>query len=207
MTVGDFSPLTLLHQQLALERKGVDGAGRLYRLPGENPDDMAPLLAARLVDGRYVTYFRDDVPETVIAGLRTLTAEQLYHDHTQVLGILGASGSAWCGSTYFFSRIPLPEEHPLVVQRDNKFGVEVDGLTAAEAWSSRSTDFAAELAVETLPAFRRRGYGRQVCAAWASDQLAAGRVAFYSHSLENLASAALARSLGVEHIFDIVAYG
>ena len=206
MTEGDFSPLALLHQQLALERKGVDSSGRLFRLPGENPDDMPRVLAARLADGSYVAYLRDDLPETVMAEFRALTPEQLYHEHAQVLGILGASGPAWRGRTCFFSESPRPEEYPLAVQRDGTFVVEVDGVAAAEAWSSRSTDFAAELAVETRPEFQRRGYGRQVCAAWASHQLAAGRIAFYSHNVENTASAALARSLRVQHFMDNVNY-
>jgi len=82
----------------------------------------------------------------------------------------------------------------------------VDGLVVSEAWSSRRTDVAAELAVETLLEYRQRGYARQVCAAWASHQLTLGRTAFYSHDLENTASAALARSLGVRHFMDNVSY-
>jgi GNAT superfamily N-acetyltransferase len=206
MTEGDFSPLTLLHQQLALERKGVDSSGRLFRLPGENPDDMPGVLAARLADGCYVAYFRDDLTENVMAELHALTPEQLFHEQAQVMAILGVSDPAWCGRTYFFSESLPAEEYPLAVKRNGKFVVEVDGVAASEAWSSRSTDFAAELAVETRPEFQRRGYGRQVCAAWASHQLAAGRIAFYSHDVRNTASAALARSLSVQFFMDNVNY-
>jgi hypothetical protein len=44
---------------------------------------------------------------------------------------------------------------------------------------------------------RRRGYARQVVAAWATYVLGEGKVAFYSHEAGNVASEALARSLGV----------
>jgi predicted GNAT family acetyltransferase len=84
--------------------------------------------------------------------------------------------------------------------------VDIEGLAAAEAWSARSTDESAELAVETRPEYQRRGYGRQVCAAWANDQLDTGRIAFFSHAVENVASAALAKSLGVRHFMDNVNY-
>jgi hypothetical protein len=206
MNVGDSSPLGLLHTQLALERKGVDDAGKLFRLPGDNPDEIGRLLTARLSNGSYLAYFRDDVPDPVIEALRALTPEQLYHEQHRVLGILEATGPAGCFRSYFFSDSPRPEEYALAEERDGKFVVEVDGVAASEAWSSRSTEFAAELAVETRPEFRQRGYGRHVCAAWASHQLVVGRIAFYSHHAENMASAALAKSLGVKHLFDIVVY-
>jgi GNAT superfamily N-acetyltransferase len=202
----EVDPLSLLYEQLALERKGVDSSGRLFRLPGDNPDDMGRVLTVRLADGRYVAYFRDDLPDTLVAALSTFTTEQLYQEQDRVLGILGATRSVGSFLTYFFSESPRQEDHALVIEREDRFFVEVDGVVTSEAWSSRSTDFAAELAVETRPEFRRRGYGRQVCAAWANRQLRAGRTAFYSHNAENVASAALARSLGVQHVFDIVSY-
>ena len=46
MTEGDFSPLALLHQQLALECKGVDSSGRLFRLPGEDPEELPLVFSA-----------------------------------------------------------------------------------------------------------------------------------------------------------------
>jgi len=86
------SPLELFHQQLALERKGVDSAGLLFRIPGDNPDEMGRVLTARLADGEYVAYLRDDLPESVIDALRTLTPQQLHYEHSRVLRILGAEG-------------------------------------------------------------------------------------------------------------------
>jgi predicted GNAT family acetyltransferase len=191
---------------LALELKGVDSSGTLFRLPGENPDDIGLVQSIHLSDGRYVAYLRDDLPEDVATALRALTPEQLHREQARVRDILGATGSGGRWRTYFFSASPRQEDYALAIQRDDRFVVEVYGVVASEAWSSRSTDLAAELAVETRPELRRRGYGRQVSAAWASHQLAAGRIAFYSHAVENAASAALAQSLGVMHLYDIVGY-
>ena len=202
----DSLPLELLHQQLTLERKGVDASGRLFRLPGDNPDEMPSVLAARLAGGMYVAYCRDDLSESATTQLRGLTPEQTYLEDARVQNIVGASGPAWRGATYVFVERPQRHEYTLVVQREGRFVVEIQGVAAAEASSSRSTEPAAELAVETRPEFQRRGFGRQVSAAWANHQLVAGRVAFYSHDVTNIASAALARSLGVRHVFDIVGY-
>ena len=58
-------------------------------------------------------------------------------------------------------------------------------------------NLAAELALEVLPEYRRRGYGRQVASAWANHIMQEGLVAFYSHLHDNLPSQALAQSLGV----------
>jgi predicted GNAT family acetyltransferase len=62
------------------------------------------------------------------------------------------------------------------------------------------------VAVETRPGYRRRGYGRQVTTAWAAWQVRQDRIAFYSHLHNNGASRALAHSMGVMHILDIVGY-
>ena len=44
---------------------------------------------------------------------------------------------------------------------------------------------------------RRHGHARRAVAAWAANVVAGGRVAFFSHRIDNVASEALARSLGV----------
>lgn len=82
----------------------------------------------------------------------------------------------------------------------------VDDVPVSWAWSSRSNGRAAELAVETLPAFQRRGYAREVVLAWTWHQLNQGKIAFYSHKQENTASQALASAVGVVHFMDFVNY-
>ncbi len=70
----------------------------------------------------------------------------------------------------------------------------------------RGNELAAEVAVETLPAFRRRGYGRQVTAAWVYHVMRAGKIAFFSHERDNLASQVLAQSLGAVQYSSVVGY-
>lgn len=195
---------------MELECIGVGAAGRLHRLPGPNPDAIARCFVIRHTDG-YTCYLRDDVPPAVAAALLALPPARLFADATIVTRLLNcghdAEASLWAGSAYIFERLPAPEEFPDVELRpDGTLVVQVEGEVAARAWSSRENARAAELAVETEPVFQRQGYARQVCSAWAYQQLIHGRVAFYSHHRENLASAALAQALGVAHFMDCVGY-
>lgn len=61
--------------------------------------------------------------------------------------------------------------------------------------SVRITSQAHEAGVETLPDFREKGYAKEVTAEWARQVQAAGAIALYSTSWENLASQAVARKL------------
>jgi predicted GNAT family acetyltransferase len=93
-----------------------------------------------------------------------------------------------------------------VSQEGNVWVVKVGNQVVCRAMSVRQNEHSAEAYVETLPAYQRRGYGRQATAAWADDILKSGRVPFYSYHLANSASAALARSLSIEWYADVVGY-
>ena len=84
--------------------------------------------------------------------------------------------------------------------------IERDGVVAARAWTTADSARATEVEVETHPDFRRRGYARQVVAAWAADALASGKAVFYSHVSANDASRGVARSLGLTWLSDEVEY-
>lgn len=60
---------------------------------------------------------------------------------------------------------------------------------------SRRPAQATEAGLETLPAFRGKGYATMVVAAWAAEVRRRGTIPMYSTSWENLASQAVARKL------------
>lgn len=62
---------------------------------------------------------------------------------------------------------------------------------------ARSSPLAAEAGVETAEAFRGRGFGPRVAAAWARAVRHSGRVPLYSTSWTNAASLSVARKLGL----------
>jgi hypothetical protein len=72
-----------------------------------------------------------------------------------------------------------------------------DGQLASLCYSSRNTLAAAEAGVDTIEAFRGRGYAAAVAAAWAHVVRHEGRIPLYSTSWDNLPSCAVARKLSL----------
>ena len=84
----------------------------------------------------------------------------------------------------------VPERTPIV-------GVVENGHAVSVCCCSRRSDVAAEAGLETAEAYRGRGLGPRVTAAWALAVRASGRVPLYSTSWSNDASLAVARKLGL----------
>lgn len=85
----------------------------------------------------------------------------------------------------------IPERTPIVAIVENGHAVSV-------CCCSRRSDVAAEAGLETAEAYRGRGLGPRVTAAWALSVRASGRTPLYSTSWSNDASLAVARKLGLE---------
>jgi hypothetical protein len=75
------------------------------------------------------------------------------------------------------------------------FGLAVNGAAVALCCSVRRTALADEAGVETILAFRGKGYACLVTAAWARAVRECGRIPLYSTSWSNFASRAVARRL------------
>jgi RimJ/RimL family protein N-acetyltransferase len=77
------------------------------------------------------------------------------------------------------------------------FAVVEDGAGVAICFSARLTPHAAAAGVDTVEAFRGKGYAPRVVAAWARAIRDSGRIPTYSTSWDNLASQRVARKLGL----------
>ena len=84
----------------------------------------------------------------------------------------------------------IPERSPIVA-------VMEDGHAVSVCFCARRSDMAAAAGLETAMAFRGRGLGPRVTAAWALVIRASGRIPLYSTSWSNDASLAVARKLGL----------
>lgn len=167
---------------------------------------------------------RDDVPPDVAKEMDALAREEppigdlrrapLHAERYVALsgGQLGFSGPA------FTFREALPPTWGVVrvedereLQRNFK-GWELGEISAGRApvmavieqgypvsicFCARRSDNAAAAGLETAEAFRGRGFGARVTAAWASEIRATGRVPLYSAAWTNAASLAVTRKLGL----------
>jgi len=194
----------LIGLQLEIERIAITSADSLVRLPGDDPDEI-PALAVHRWAGGYRLVFAEEVSPADRAALRALDVEAAFDDVTTVSSILGPIRRDQF-ATYTFVQEPAGDEYRGVVAEPAGFAIYEGGVRAAWAFSSREGPSAAELAVETLPQFRRRGFARRAASAWAAAKMDLGKVAFYTHAADNVPSQRLAASLGVTWAFDVVTY-
>ena len=189
------SPVDLIRLSIAIENR-IGLEGDLRPLPGKD----STLFAISAYQTGYVTFFRYDILPDVRHQLEALEPERALNDHETVKQILAqcvTCDNVCFGKGYYFQELPTRDEFPDVVYEQNCYVVKVDGRPVSWAWAQDGSEDAVELAVETEKAYRRRGYARQTILAWASEELKKGKVAFYSHEVDNEASEGLARSLGV----------
>jgi hypothetical protein len=172
-------------------------------------DEGLPRLLVSHFGNDHATFFRHDLSPSLRAELASLGPRTLMTDEAFVRAFLDRerpSDKVYRIRWYTIGRMPEPSEYPDVTVVDGRHVILVDGVEAAWARTDCEIDGAAEVSIETLPQFRRRGFARQVTASWAASVLGAGKVAYYSHLIDNTPSAAVAASLGLAHLSDEVEY-
>lgn len=190
--------------------------GFLKPLPGCMPDKIQRLYLAQHDNG-FLRCFRDDLPAYIRQRLVQFQPEQILNDPETIKTLLAEDAPCeeiWQGRSYLFPNTLTPEDFPGVVQLDATYQSQFEQFSPGEAlspWpmyaviangrivstcqSSPENISAAEAWVRTLPDFRKRGYARQVTAAWAYQLQQRGKIPFYSHRWDNTASEGVARGL------------
>ena len=79
---------------------------------------------------------------------------------------------------------------------ENAFAIERDDNIVSACVSTRENEKCGEAWVYTDPAYRNQGFAQKAVNAWAGSLMDMGKIPFYSHKLENTASANLARKQG-----------
>src|SRR5262249_36863628 len=154
--------------QLALARIGLDGEGRLIRLPGPHPDGIPRFYSGHLDEGT-VNYYRHDLPRPIRDQLAALPLRQMREDRAAVCAILDQHAPCegiWDGASYVVARSITDAEYPDVQRLDPHdaaeralllrfdpdvvaygwpaYAVLVDGRVAAACVSSREDASAGE---------------------------------------------------------------
>lgn len=172
---------------ITISRTGIDlfRPFLTMRLPLPNLEASAELLQMALPEGAEAFMSISASYEPLIRAFCDVLSEERLH-------------------LYQLTHIPEPEVNVLVTRADMdglpRFVVKQmrDGqrITAASANLNWQTNHFAEIAVNTRPEYRQKGYGRAVVRALASHLLQHGRVPVYAVNPQNAPSVQLARGLG-----------
>ena len=210
-----------LHMQLQLEGKSPVGNDRLRQVEIVPGEDMPLMLIVQLADERMIAYY----DEAISSELHSELAKQIRHinfqntesliDVLKTQKILFEIGHY---KTYIFPPLDsnlMAEDVRRYSKHDPKiqafgfdgfvekvYAVEQAGKIISACVSTRENESCGEAWVYTDPEFRYQGQAQKVVSNWAMSLMSAGKVPFYSHKIQNNASASLAKSLALRPVFE-----
>ncbi len=212
--------LGYLHIQMELEGLRLNQEG-LIVAPGPESDNQPLVIIAKTMDGRTVMYLHEILPVGLQEELSVRESQVSFSNIDALLNLLDAYDIQYKVGhykTYVFPECCAEADTRRVTcfQRDDpkikSFGfdkladkiytVEQDGVILSACASVRQDARCAESWVFTAPEHRRRGLAQLVVTAWAKNVVQDGIVPFYSHKMDNRASANLANRLGLIPVFE-----
>ena len=218
----NMDPLDYLHLQLRLEGKApVDE--RFLRQVEAVPDEEMPLvMIARLASKEPVVFYDEAISPDLQKELAANFSGGEVPNFDLLLNVLRShdlSFEVGHYKTYIFPSRPAREAEVICFSKYNPkvkafrfdsfaervYAIERDGRIVSACVSARENERCGEAWVYTDDAYRHQGFAQKVVNAWAGSLMEEGKVSFYSHKIENLASASLAKKLGLQSIFDEIA--
>lgn len=215
------NPLDYLHLQLRLEGKEIIG-DNLLRQVEVVPDEEVPLmLIAQLANENFVTYFDEDL-ELELRTELTKQVSKFTFPNVDPLSAFLQSGNITFEVGYYKTYI-FPEsytsfkdetakcysKHDPKVQAfgfdgfaESVYAIEPDDKIVSACVSTRENNSCGEAWVYTDPEYRNLGLAQKVVGAWAMSLISVGKVPFYSHKIQNIASANLAKHLELRPVFE-----
>lgn len=211
-------PINYWQLQMRLEGILFDAYGCLVSAAAEAPDFPLVVLV-RTVDGEVEARPAGKLPGELHGELAGREPGSLTNE--ALLGMLGAAGiqaKAERFATYVFPghfEAASSDDVLCLAQGDRRvedfgfggmpgevYAIESQGRILSACVSSRQDAACAEAWVVTESGHRRRGLAKRVVTAWAGNLLRKGLIPFFSHAIENEASAGLAGSLGLIPVFN-----
>jgi len=215
------NPLDYLRLQLRLEGKEIISQN-LLRQVEVVPDEEVPLmLIAQLADQNLVYYFDEDL-QIELREESTKRISEITFPNIDALATLLQSRNIPFEIGYYKTYI-FPEQYAsfkdetvnCYSKHDPKtqdfgfdglaeqvYAMEQAGKIVSACVSTRENELCGEAWVYTDPEYGHQGFAQKVVSAWAISLISARKVPFYSHKIQNIASANLAKRLGLESVFE-----
>ncbi len=213
------NPLTYLHLQLRLEGKALVNEQFLRQVEAMPGEEMPLMLIAQLANKDFVVYYGEDVLPDLQKELAANLFEGEFPKFDSLLSILRSHSMGFeVGhyKTYVFLSQPAEEVGPICFSKhdpkvkafgfdgftENVYAIEGADNIVSACVSTRENDRCGEAWVYTDVAYRNQGFAKKVVNSWAGNLMENGKVPFYSHKIENAASASLARKLDLQPVFE-----
>jgi RimJ/RimL family protein N-acetyltransferase len=216
------NPLAYLHLQMRLEGKGRVNEHLMRQVEALPDEEMPIMLIANLANEELVAYYDEAMPIDLQKVLAAILLEIEFPKVEPLLKVLQSHNLDYeVGhyKTYVFplqisknmNVVCLSKHDPRVKAfgfdgfAENVYAMESDKRVISACVSTRENDKCGEAWVYTDVAYRNQGFAQKVVSTWARSLMDAGKVPFYSHGIENAASASLARKLGLQLVFEEIA--
>lgn len=210
-------PLSYLHLQMRLEGKEVIDHCFIRQVEQVPNEELPLMLMARFINCEQVAYFDESISPDLHQELSSGTT--VFPNIDRLLAVLKSHHIPFeMGhyKTYVFASQPIQESEVLCLpQQDARvkafgfngfaskvYAVERDGVLASACVSTLENAACGEGWVYTAPEYRKQGLAQKAVRGWATDLMYAGKVPFYSHKIENVASANLAKKLGLLPVYE-----
>jgi RimJ/RimL family protein N-acetyltransferase len=217
------NPVEYLHFQLRLEGKEVVNENLLRQVEAVPGEDMPLMILGFLATQDLVAFYDESLPAGLIQKLNDRLPAVKFPNVDLIVSLLQSHGFKLEVShykTYIFPAHdqtssfrevrPYAKHEPKVQEfgfdnfAEEVYALEQVGRIVSACVSSRENKQCAEAWVYTDANYRNQGLAGQVVRAWAWRMNQAGKVPFYSHKIENTASASLAAKLGLVPVFEEV---
>lgn len=213
--------IDFLHMQLRLEGKRVVGADSLRQVEVVPHEEMLLMVIASFSNHEQAVYYDEALSSDLHGKLGRQVRSLNFPAIDPIVDTLKSQGldlKVGHFKTYIFPDHYKDLGYDEVVRyfrtdpKVHAFGfdgfaeqvhaVERDGRIVSACVSARENEFCGEAWVYTDKNYRHQGLAQRVVGAWSKSLLSIGKIPFYSHRIDNLASAQLAKCLELESVFE-----
>jgi RimJ/RimL family protein N-acetyltransferase len=213
------NPLTYLHLQMRLEWKELVNEHFMRQVEVVPDEEMPLMLIAQLENKELAVYYDEAISPDLQKELAANIFDIEYPKLDLLVNVLKSHNINYeVGDykTYVFPLRPVKDMSVICLAKpdpkvqafgsdgfaENIYAIERDGSIVSACVSTRENERCGEAWVYTDVAYRNQGFAQKVVNTWAISLIEHGKVPFYSYKIENIASASLARKLGLQPVFE-----